>query len=308
MEVEGVGVLDLNFMGHAGAIASGVLEGPGGLAIVDPGPASTLDGLRAALGARGASLAQVRAVLATHIHLDHFGAAGAIVRENPLVDVYVHERGTPHLVDPSRLVASARRLYGDEMDRLWGEVAPVPASNVRTLRGGERLVVAGREVLVAYTPGHASHHVSYFDVQSGTAFTGDVGGMRVGRAKYAMPPTPPPDIDVELWEESVERIRQWRPRALFLTHFGLVDSPEQHLADLVEHLRWFAALVRESLQRDGADADRLTWFKKVVALELRRQMPEEVAASFERAVPIDDSWHGLARYWRKRPGRGNVRA
>ena len=300
MEIEGVGVLDLNFLGHAGAIASGVLEGPGGLAIVDPGPTSTLKALRAGLGARGASLGHVRAVLATHIHLDHFGAVGAIVRENPMVHVYVHERGTPHLVDPSRLVASARRLYGEEMDRLWGEVAPVPASNVRSLRGGERLFVAGREVLVEYTPGHASHHVSYFDVETGVAFTGDVGGMRVGRTKYAMPPTPPPDIDVELWEASVERIRQWEPRALFLTHFGLVDSPEQHLADLVAHLRWFAALVRDSLQRDETDADRLAWFKEAVALELRRQMPVEVAAGFERAVPIDDSWHGLARYWRKR--------
>ena len=300
MELEGIGVLDLDFMGHAGAIASGVIEGPGGLAIVDPGPTSTLEALRAGLGRRGASLGHVRAVLATHIHLDHFGAVGAIVRENPMVHVYVHERGTPHLVDPSRLVASARRLYGEEMDRLWGEVAPVPASNVRSLRGGERLFVAGREVLVEYTPGHASHHVSYFDVETGVAFTGDVGGMRVGRTKYAMPPTPPPDIDVELWEASVERIRQWEPRALFLTHFGLVDSPEQHLADLVAHLRWFAALVRDSLQRDETDADRLAWFKEAVALELRRQMPVEVAAGFERAVPIDDSWYGLARYWRKR--------
>jgi glyoxylase-like metal-dependent hydrolase (beta-lactamase superfamily II) len=277
-----------------------VLAGPGGVALVDPGPASSLAGLRSALGARGASLADVRAILATHIHLDHFGAAGAIVRENPRVRVYVHERATRHVIDPSRLLASARRLYGDEMDHLWGEVAPVPAQKVHTLRGGERLEIVGREILVAYTPGHAWHHVSYFDTETGIAFTGDVGGMRVGRTMYAMPPTPPPDIDLELWERSVERILQWRPRALFLTHFGLVEAPERHLADLVEHLRWLAAVVRSSLELEGTDADRLAWFKQVVAAELRRQMPEEVAASFEGAVPIDDSWHGLARYWRKR--------
>jgi glyoxylase-like metal-dependent hydrolase (beta-lactamase superfamily II) len=149
--------------------------------------------------------------------------------------------------------------------------------------------------------------VSYFDTETGIAFTGDVGGMRVGRTTYAMPPTPPPDVDVELWEDSVERIRRWQPRALFLTHFGLVESPDRHLTDLVEHLHWLAAAVRESLDRDGTDADRLAWFKQVVAAELRRQMPEGVAASFEGAVPIDDSWHGLARYWRKRAERKRPR-
>ena len=295
-----VGILDVKFQGEPGLVACGLVAGASGIALVAPGPASSLPGLRTALEAQGFSMADVCTILVTHIHLDHSGAVGTIVREHPQVQVYVHERGAPHMIDPARLLRSAARLYGDRMRPLWGEVAPVPAANVRALTGGEPVDVAGRRFEVAYTPGHAIHHLSYLDVATGTAFTGDVGGMCVGRRRLVVPPTPPPDIDVELWEASVARIRRWHPRWLFITHFGLVDAPESHLDELIARLRRLALRVRESLAVEGRDADRLAWFRQAVGADLREHLSEADAAEIEREVMLDDSWHGLARYWRKR--------
>ena len=295
-----VRVLDVLFQGEPGLVASGLIAGAEGIALVDPGPASSLDGLRGALASLGFSLADVRAILVTHIHLDHSGAAGTIVREHPRVRVHVHERGAPHMIDPARLLRSAARLYGDRLGPLWGEVAPVPAANVRAIAGGEQLDIVGREIEVAYTPGHAVHHVSYLDVSTGTAFTGDVGGMCVGRARFVVPPTPPPDIDVEQWEASLARIRRWRPRRLCVAHFGFVDAPESHLDELVARLRRLALLVRESLAVEGRDADRMAWFRQALRADLRKHLSEADAAQIEREVMVDDAWLGLARYWRRR--------
>jgi len=182
-----------------------------GEVLVDPGPESTLQTLLAKLGERTPS-----ALLLTHIHLDHAGASGALVERFPGLEVYVHERGAPHLIDPSRLIDSATRLYGGDMDRLWGEIVPVPEANLRVLAGGERIFGGAFEV--AYTPGHASHHVSY--LHAGCAFVGDTGGVRITPGSVAIPPTPPPDIDLEAWQESIERIRAWAPERLAFTHCG----------------------------------------------------------------------------------------
>ncbi len=301
-----IAVLDVNFQGEPGAVACGLLTGASGVALVDPGPASSLAGLSTALAVHGISLADVRAILVTHIHLDHSGGVGVIVRRHPNIQVFVHEHGAPHVADPARLLQSATRLYGDQMERLWGEVAPVPAANVHRLAGGERLELAGRALDVAYTPGHAIHHVSYFDTATGTAFTGDVGGMVVGRVRLVVPPTPPPDIDLEAWEASIARLREWQPRRLFLTHFGLVESPDTHLDELVRRLRRMAARVRESLALEGRDADRIAWYRNAVRSDLRKVMAEADAAEIERGVTLDDSWHGLARYWRKRDTAGRM--
>jgi glyoxylase-like metal-dependent hydrolase (beta-lactamase superfamily II) len=304
--VNDVSCLDIRFQGQAGLVACGLLPSSGGIALVDPGPTSSLAGLQAELGRLRLSLADVRAILVTHVHLDHSGAAGVIVRQHPAVEVYVHERGAPHVVNPARLVRSAAQVYGDRMERLWGEVAPVPSSNVRRLAGGERLEVAGRPVEVAYTPGHAMHHVSYLDAETGTAFTGDVGGMCIGRLRLVVPPTPPPDIDVELWEASVARIRAWGPSRLFLTHFGFVDAPGPHLDELLTRLRRVAALVRQSLALGGHDADRLAWFRRAIGADLRLDLSEADAADVEREVTLGNSWQGLARYWRRRDAESRL--
>ncbi len=296
----GLSYLDLRFYGVEGVIASVILHGPGGVAIIDPGPSSTLPALRAGLDRAGIALADVRAILLTHIHLDHAGAAGTLVRENPALRVYVHETGAPHMVDPAKLVASATRLWGDEMDRLWGDMRPVPAGNLVTLRGGERLTAGGRDLDVAYTPGHASHHVSYFSADTGIAFVGDTAGVRLQAGRFIVPPTPPPDIDLDAWRDSVARISAWRPETLFLTHFGPFAPVAAHLTELADHLEHTSGLVKVSLARPGTDEDREAWFTDEIRRELRWRMTESDAQAYEVAGRFDLSWRGLARYWRKR--------
>lgn len=295
-----IAFLDLEFLGHPGVIGAGVLPGRDGVWLIDPGPATSLPGLRKGLAALGLSLADVRGLLLTHIHLDHAGASGTIVRERPEVRVFVHERGAPHMIDPSRLLESAGRLYGGNLERLWGEVAPVPASSVHVLKGGERLDFGGRHVEVAYTPGHASHHVTYFEPDAGVAFVGDTGGVRLAPAPHVMPPTPPPDIDLPAWTRSIALMRQWNARRLYLTHFGAVELVPDHLDALERQLSEVADLARAILQEPGTDQDRLQRFVVQVRSDLRRTMPEEDARRYELAVPLDHCWLGLARYWRKK--------
>ena len=296
----GVSWFDLLFQGRPNRIASVVVTGAAGTAIVDPGPTASLETLEASLAMQGQSLASVTHLLLTHIHLDHAGVTGTILRRHPDIRVVVHERGARHLVDPSKLLESAGRLYGDAMERLWGEVAPVPERNLIVMRGGETIEAGGRSFEVAYTPGHASHHVCFFDRASGIAFVGDTAGVCVNGG-YVLPPTPPPDIDVELWLESVQTIDRWRPSTLFLTHFGPITSAvPAHLQALADNLQRSAALVRESLAAEGTDVERKALYEKRMMTELRAQMPEELATAYETAAGFRMSWPGLARYWRKR--------
>jgi len=295
----GLSYLDLHFYGVNGVIASVILQGPGGVAIIDPGPSSTLPALRAGLAQAGIAVADINTILLTHIHLDHAGATGTLVRENPAIRVHVHEKGAPHMIDPSKLIASATRLWGDEMDRLWGEMRPVPAENLAILHGGERVAAGGRDLSVAYTPGHASHHVSYFSGDTGIAFVGDTAGVRLQAGRFIMPPTPPPDIDLEAWRHSFERINAWRPETLFITHFGPFGPAAGHLTEMADRLELTSGLARASLERQGTDEDREAWFTEEIRRELRRRMSESEAQAYEVAGRFDLSWRGLARYWRK---------
>ena len=294
--------IDLRFLGMKRVVGAAVLDGPSGLTIIDPGPTSCLPALESGLLALGRRLEDIRTILLTHIHLDHAGATGTLLRRLPQAVVYVHERGAPHMIEPTKLLASATRLYGANMDRFWGEFLPVPAERLRVLHGGEHLDVAGRTMDVRYTPGHASHHVSYFDMSSGIAYVGDTGGIRVV-AGYIKAPTPPPDIDLERWEESLKAIEAWKPRALVLTHFGRVDDVVDHLRDFRGVLRRQAALVRETLATDESDEDRIRRFVEEMRADARRRLSAEDAASTEAAAAFDQLWQGLARYWRKKADR-----
>jgi glyoxylase-like metal-dependent hydrolase (beta-lactamase superfamily II) len=298
----GMRYIDVGFRHRPQIIATAVLDSPAGVALVDPGPTSCLPRLREALRAGGIGVADIRTILLSHIHLDHAGATGTLVQENPAIRVYVHERGAPHLIDPSRLLASAARLYGPAMDDLWGPFLPVPASQVTALAGGERIDVAGRVLDVAYTPGHASHHVCYFEAATGVAFVGDMGGVHIPLSRYTLPPTPPPDIDVEAWVASTQRILAWHPSTLFLTHFGTIDTPAAHLQQVLDTLHRNAALAKEALALDAGTTDeaRAAHFIRALSLDLRRAMSETDAQRFELATPLDQNWQGLARYWRKR--------
>jgi glyoxylase-like metal-dependent hydrolase (beta-lactamase superfamily II) len=293
--------IDLQFKGSPRVIATAVLTGPDGVTIIDPGPTSCLPTLEAGLQHRGLSLRDVRALLLTHIHLDHAGATGTILQRVPNIKVYVHERGAPHMIDPAKLLASATRLYGDQMDALWGEFLPVPSEHVTALKGGERLAVAGTSLAVAYTPGHAKHHVSYFDEHEGVAFVGDTAGIRV-IGDYLIAPTPPPDIDIEVWEASLHLIEAWGPVSLFLTHFGPVTPARAHLARFRITLRSQAEAVRASLQAGGSEEEKIRSFVDHMRRDARQALPEREARATELAAPFDQLWQGLARYWQKKDG------
>ncbi|MDQ3071344.1 MAG: MBL fold metallo-hydrolase [Acidobacteriota bacterium] len=297
---DGFETIDLEFLGHREVIATALLHGPAGVALIDPGPATTWAGLMEKLKARGIAPADVRAVLITHIHLDHAGAAGLASEVLPNATFFVHERGAAHMADPSKLIASASRLYGADMDRLWGEMRPLPASRMRVLQGGEKIDAAGRAIDVAYTPGHASHHVSYFDPRHGVAFVGDTAGIRRGLNPYVMPPTPPPDIDLDAWRESTRTILAWHPSQLFLTHFGPFHDAESHFARLWDRTEDWSRRVRASLGKPGQDAELASAFTQEIIDDLRTVMSASEAGGYANAARFDFSWAGLARYWRKR--------
>ena len=297
----GLDYVDLNFLGYPEIIATAILQGAAGVALVDPGPSTTLENLRAALRRKGIAVADVRQLLLTHIHLDHAGVTGTLVRENPAIEVFVHERGAPHMIDPSRLMSSAGRLYGADMERLWGDFLPVPSDRLRVLKGGERVTAGGRELDVAYTPGHASHHVSYFDASSRVAFVGDTAGIRRGDGAYIMPPTPPPDVDLEAWRTSEARILAWDPDTLFLTHFGPFHGARLHFQELMDRLAFWSGIVRRLLSDTALDdAGRERMFVEEALLDLRRKVGELEAEKYNRAGRLDYSWQGLSRYWKKR--------
>jgi glyoxylase-like metal-dependent hydrolase (beta-lactamase superfamily II) len=299
-ERDAIHFIDLEFLGHPGVIGTGVLLTDRGIWLVDPGPATGLDGLRRGLAAVGFELGDVRGVLLTHIHLDHAGGTGTLLRERPDIPVYVHEVGAPHMIDPSRLLQSAGRLYAGDLSRLWGEVAPVPAGNVRVLKGGEHLDLDGRIVDVAYTPGHASHHVSYFDTRSASALVGDTGGVRLSPAPHILPPTPPPDIDLGAWSDSISRIRAWDPACLYVTHFGRVDRPDTHLTALEQQLYDLGETARSILEAPGTDEERQALFVDRVGGGLRQVMPADQALRYQLAIPLEHCWLGLVRYWRRK--------
>jgi glyoxylase-like metal-dependent hydrolase (beta-lactamase superfamily II) len=273
-----VRLIDVRHLGRERVIGCWELDG----VLIDPGPTSSLDNLIAELVGE-----PPRAVLLTHIHLDHAGATGTMVRRWPELPVYVHEIGAPHLADPTKLLASAARLYGDQMERLWGEVAPVPQANLNPLSGGEELL--GFEV--AYTPGHASHHVSYLHRDSGRAFVGDTAAVRIPPSDFVLPPTPPPDIDLDLWHRSIERILNWEPASLGLTHFGAVEEPEAHLDLVRARLREQARLASEH------PPER---FAQEVRARVAAAADAETAAALLQAAPPEQQWLGLDRYLRSR--------
>jgi glyoxylase-like metal-dependent hydrolase (beta-lactamase superfamily II) len=296
-----VSYVDLDFQGFPGVIATGVMTDPSGVTLVDPGPTSCLETLRRGLADAGIAIADIRHILLTHIHLDHAGVTGTLVQQNPAIDVYLHERGARHLVDPARLIDSASRLYGTSMGPLWGAILPVPADRVTALRGGERLRVGSREFDVAYTPGHASHHVSYLDGRIGLAWVGDTAGVCVGESRFVLPPTPPPDVDLEAWDASLARIRAWGPSRAFLTHFGPVEPVGELLDDLAVKLREAADMVRRSFDAGPAEAEQFAAFREDFGRYVRRFLSEPDARIYERAAPLHNNWLGLVRYLGTRP-------
>jgi glyoxylase-like metal-dependent hydrolase (beta-lactamase superfamily II) len=266
--------IDIRFQGAEKAVCTHVIDG----FVVDPGPESSVQNLFAALGDE-----RPRGVLLTHIHLDHAGAAGALVERWPGLEVWVHRNGAKHVIDPSRLVASASRNYGDAMERLWGRIVPVPEEQVRILDDEG----AAEGLRWAWTPGHAMHHVAYLHEDSGIAFAGDVAGVRIGDGPI-LPPTPPPDIDVEAWHRSIDLLQAWAPEALAITHFGTFGDVAPHLAQLHVELDRWAEVARRTDEAGFED-------------EIRAALADTAEEhGYLKAMPPDTLYGGLARYWKKR--------
>jgi glyoxylase-like metal-dependent hydrolase (beta-lactamase superfamily II) len=269
------GPLDLHHLGAERVIGSYVLETEDGPALFDCGPTTCVETLKDGLRSRGLALQDIRHLLLSHIHLDHAGAAGVLVREHPALEVHVSAVGAPHLVDPSRLEASARRLYGDAFDDLWGELAPMPEANIRVV--GERVL----DLVCFPTPGHASHHVCYL-AADGTLYAGDAAGVRIQPHREVLPPTPPPEFDPDAWLQTIDELERRAPARLALIHFGIADDVARHLAELRLRLEEWVAL-------EGVTEEEFT-----------RTVGRDVDESYARAMPFWQSYAGLKRYWEKR--------
>ncbi len=296
----GVELIDLGFMDTSGVIAAYLLTGDDGLTLIETGPATTRGHLEEGLANAGYSLGDVSRIIVTHIHLDHSGAAGVIMRDHPRIRLSVHPVGAPHLIDSARLVSSAGRIYGDQMDRLFGEIVGVPEDRVDILADGEVVVAGGRPLRVLFTPGHASHHVAILDEQTGTIFAGDVGGVRLQGRNFIVPTTTPPEVAPDLWAGSVEILRNAGATRLALTHFGFFRDVDTHLDQVMPGLESVIDLARETLAGSGGldalvarllDRER----EALVGTDAARAMQQ-----LELAIPAFVSALGLQRYLKKR--------
>jgi glyoxylase-like metal-dependent hydrolase (beta-lactamase superfamily II) len=294
MEIE---IIDLEFMGTEEIIASFLLMGGNSAAMVETGPSTCIENLLRGLEDNGVAPEDVEKVLLTHIHLDHSGASGVLADRLPNATFYVHEAGYQHLVDPSKLLKSASRIYGDRMEELWGEVRPVPEDRIITLEGGEEIEAAGGVLAAHYTPGHAYHHLAFHEPGSGMLFAGDVGGVRMPGQSYVKPPTPPPEVDIKAWKGSIETIRKLDPGFICPTHFGCYQDVGRHLGELEQRLEDWLLIVEERMDEGRSQEDIVEEFGARGDEEMLREGadPEdseryELAANYEMLVA------GLMRY------------
>lgn len=290
-----VKLLDLQFQteGTVGAFLVETMEGP---LLVETGPESLYPHLRAAVEAQGHTLEDIRHVFVTHIHLDHAGAAWRLAQHG--ARIYVHPKGAPHLQDPSKLLGSAQRIYGEAMERLWGRLEPISPDRIVSMEDGQKVRIGGIDMEAIHTPGHAIHHITYRLGEG--LFTGDVGGIRIGEGPV-IPPFPPPDIDLEAWTNSIGRMRSCQPSHLYPTHFGIKDDPEAHFDSLEENLHRISAWVGDKVNEGGTEEALVPQFQTFLdGLLAAHGLPERVLRDYEIADPAYMSVYGLARYWKKR--------
>jgi glyoxylase-like metal-dependent hydrolase (beta-lactamase superfamily II) len=294
----GISQIDLQFQGLEQVIAAYLLQGNGEAALIEVGPSSTRGALDAGMAAAGVCWDDMARLLVTHIHLDHAGAAGPIMRAHPRPRISVHPIGAPHLANPDKLIASATRIYGDQMESLWGDFAPIDPARIDEVEDGVAIDIAGRELIPYFTPGHASHHVAYLDRASGMLFTGDVAGVRIPGMAYVCPPTPPPDLDPEAWAESVRTMQALDVQHLALTHFGVFDDVKEHLAQILPNLDDFIGQGRSSLGPDGDTSDLTDALQRLEKSQIGAESP--LFAQLELATPAYMAALGLKRLLKKR--------
>jgi glyoxylase-like metal-dependent hydrolase (beta-lactamase superfamily II) len=298
----GLYLIDQQFLGVPGVIGSYLLsdENDDDLALIETGPTPTLENVLSGIRSLGYDPAQIRTIIVTHIHLDHAGAAGQLIRHIPEARVLVHPAGAEHLIDPSRLLTSAGRIYGDDMDRLWGEVVPVPEDRVQVIQDRERIQVAGRTLMAVSTPGHAGHHHAWLDIDRKDLFTGDAAAVRLDRVPYVRPPTVPPEFDIELWRQTISTMRALEPEKLHLTHFGSFDDPNWHFDDLLSRLHYWYGWVTAKLQQETNEETLVRELQAFGDDELIRVTGStDLVQPYELATAYYMTIQGMARYWRR---------
>lgn len=297
---DGLWLTDIHFQHEPGIIGIYVLSGNGQVALVDVGPTTSLPTLLDNLASLGIRNEEVTHILLTHIHLDHAGAAGSITKHLPNAKVYVHGIGAPHLISPDKLLASATRIYGTQMETLWGEVLPVPEDRVVILQDGEEIAVAGRKLKALYTPGHASHHIAYYNASESSIFTGDVTGVHLQSVDYVRPPTPPPDLDLEKWNTSLDLIESLNPEVMFLPHFGPSHNPAEHIRELRERLQFWGEVVLSGMRQQKSEEAIIEMLKEATLPELSHLGADSHDVHlFELATNYPMSVQGYERYYQK---------
>ncbi len=293
--------ISLPFLGEEGIIGSYLLAGRNELAIIDPGPGSMIEPLLDAIRQAGFAPEDVTHLLATHVHLDHAGSVGSLVKRMPNATIYAHSKGTPHLLDTTKVVASATRIYGERMQELWGTIESAPSNRVRTMEDGDVLDVAGRSLEVSYTPGHAIHHVVFFDRHSGALFAGDTAGVRLQSVDYVRPPTPPPDLDLEAWFESIDTLKKLQPDVLYLGHFGATRNAAAHLERLRDQLILWGNYVLGAMREGKSEQEILDILIAQTEPELKRVTDDSDAPTrYEIATNYAMTVQGYTRYWQKK--------
>jgi len=289
------------FLGENEIIGSYLLAGQNELVIIDPGPGSMVESLLASIREAGFDPQEVTHILITHVHLDHAGSAGTLVRQLPKAQVYTHKKGAPHLLDTTKVVASASRIYGERMKLLWGEIESTPQERLSIIEGGDILNIAGRRLEVHYTPGHAIHHVVFFDVHSGELFAGDVAGVRLQDVDYVRPPTPPPDLDLEAWSDSISLVKSLRPDVLYIGHFGAIKNIAEHFDRLREKLSSWGEFVLGAMGDGKEEAEIISMLIEHTKPELLRAARDPHAIErYEIATNYPMTVQGYMRYWRKK--------
>ena len=294
--VKTIQTIDLNFMGMPGTIASYLIPHENGVALVESGPGSTIEGLKKGLKANGYTVADVTDVLLTHIHLDHAGASGWLARQG--AQIYVHEVGAPHMLNPEKLLASAGRIYGDMMDTLWGKFLSVPEEKLTILKDGDVVEIGDLRFQALDTPGHAYHHFAY--LFEDVCFSGDIGGVRMGGYRHLRVPMPPPEFNLELWRDSLARLREQDFKRIAPTHFGIYNDPDWHLKALAKALdeveEWMEAVMPEDPPIEVLNDRFLSWSRE---RSISDGLEEDAIEFYETANPSWMSPYGIQRYWRK---------
>ncbi|MBO0793875.1 MAG: MBL fold metallo-hydrolase [Ktedonobacteraceae bacterium] len=293
--------ISLPFQGEPGIVGTYLLAGANEIALIDPGPGSTSEALLEGVRQLGFDPAEITHLIATHVHLDHAGATGTLLQQMPNARVYAHKAGAPHLINPSRLVSSAQRIYGDRMQQLWGKIEPVPEDRVQIIGDGDILRVANQRLEVHYAPGHAIHHIILFNAHTGELHAGDAAGVRLQDIDYVRPPTPPPDLDLEAWSATIDNIKRLRPDVLYLAHFGPTRNPDQHCEQLREKLFSWGDFVLNALHEGKNETQIIDMLIAQNEPKLRRVAHDDQALKrYEIATNYAMTVQGYIRYWKKK--------